>query len=126
MLRPIVGLCLVAVPLLLAACSATESCSYGGDPEMSCAARRAQANYEATRDAEEYLDWQAEEGWKDWQVAKTQTAVAGSLSYPGAYDCEDFSSQGEAQAFYEENGGPWSDPYFLDEDNDGVACEWLP
>lgn len=41
----------------------------------------------------------------------------------GLWDCEDFSSQSEAQAFYERNS---SDPYNLDEDDDGVACELMP
>ena len=39
-------------------------------------------------------------------------------------DCGDFSSQSEAQAFYEAAGG--GDPHRLDSDNDGVACESLP
>ncbi len=41
-------------------------------------------------------------------------------------DCGDFSSQAEAQAFYEAAGGPESDPYRLDSEGDGVACESLP
>ena len=39
-------------------------------------------------------------------------------------DCGDFSSQGEAQTFFEAAGG--GDPHRLDGDNDGVACESLP
>ena len=35
----------------------------------------------------------------------------------------DFSSQAEAQAFYEAAGGPAEDPHRLDGDHDGVACE---
>ena len=38
-------------------------------------------------------------------------------------DCADFSSQEEAQAFYEQD---LSDPSGLDGDGDGVACESLP
>ncbi|MHC3469914.1 excalibur calcium-binding domain-containing protein [Streptomyces sp. 7R007] len=38
-------------------------------------------------------------------------------------DCSDFTFQEDAQAVY--NRDP-SDPNRLDEDNDGVACEWLP
>ncbi len=47
---------------------------------------------------------------------------------PGAYNCSDFSTQEEAQAFFEAND-PANDPYLLDEDDgvdDGVACETLP
>ncbi|MGP4062116.1 thermonuclease family protein [Halobacillus sp. H74] len=41
-------------------------------------------------------------------------------------DCRDFSSQEEAQAFYEAAGGPDADPHRLDgNDNDGSVCESL-
>jgi hypothetical protein len=39
-------------------------------------------------------------------------------------DCSDFSTQREAQAFYESQGP--GDPHRLDRDNDGIACETLP
>ena len=39
------------------------------------------------------------------------------------YDCTDFDSRTDAQAFYEHAGGPDYDPYHLDDDNDGRACE---
>ena len=39
-------------------------------------------------------------------------------------DCDDFSSQSEAQEFFEDNGTS-SDPHNLDRDGDGVACESL-
>lgn len=41
-------------------------------------------------------------------------------------DCSDFSSQAEAQAFFEAAGGPERDPHKLDRDGDGLACESLP
>lgn len=41
-------------------------------------------------------------------------------------DCSDFSSQAQAQCFFEAAGGPGSDPHRLDGDNDGIACESLP
>jgi micrococcal nuclease len=40
------------------------------------------------------------------------------------YDCSDFSSQAEAQRVFEA-AGP-GDPYNLDGDGDGIACESLP
>lgn len=40
----------------------------------------------------------------------------------GDRDCSDFSSQEEAQAFYEEAGGPMLDLHRLDRDGDGIAC----
>ncbi|OGE05615.1 hypothetical protein A3F45_00155 [Candidatus Curtissbacteria bacterium RIFCSPHIGHO2_12_FULL_41_17] len=44
-------------------------------------------------------------------------------SYPDR-DCADFSSQSEAQDFFEENGVD-SDPHNLDRDGDSIACESL-
>ena len=38
-------------------------------------------------------------------------------------DCGDFTSQAEAQRFFEAAGGPESDPHRLDSEGDGVACE---
>jgi len=40
-------------------------------------------------------------------------------------DCSDFSTQEEAQKFFEDEGGPDSDYHNLDRDGDGVACESL-
>jgi endonuclease YncB( thermonuclease family) len=42
------------------------------------------------------------------------------------YDCSDFSSQAAAQEFFIANGGPTSDPHYLDADGDGIACESNP
>jgi hypothetical protein len=39
------------------------------------------------------------------------------------FDCTDFDSRQDAQRFYEATGGPLYDPYNLDDDGDGVACE---
>ena len=41
-------------------------------------------------------------------------------------DCADFSTQNEAQRFFEQEGGPQDDPHGLDADSDGIACESLP
>jgi len=41
----------------------------------------------------------------------------------GDKDCGDFSSQSEAQRFFEAEGGPDSDYHGLDRDQDGIACE---
>lgn len=43
----------------------------------------------------------------------------------GDYDCADFSSQDEAQEFFEGEGGPDDDYHNLDRDGDGVVCESL-
>ncbi len=42
------------------------------------------------------------------------------------YNCDDFSTQPEAQNFFEKVGGTGNDLYRLDGDKDGVACESLP
>lgn len=48
-----------------------------------------------------------------------------SFSGYGDKDCADFSSQGEAQSFFEDEGGPDKDFHNLDRDGDGVVCENL-
>ncbi len=55
------------------------------------------------------------------------TSTSSGLTYDPSgpdRDCGDFSSQAEAQAFYEAAGA--GDPHRLDGNNDGVACESLP
>src|SRR4051794_8916762 len=42
------------------------------------------------------------------------------------YNCSDFATQADAQNFFLSHGGPSSDPYGLDGDHDGVACESNP
>jgi hypothetical protein len=41
------------------------------------------------------------------------------------FKCESFPTQEGAQAFFETNN-PQEDPFRLDEDDDGIACEALP
>jgi Excalibur calcium-binding domain len=43
-----------------------------------------------------------------------------------AYNSSDFRTRVEAQAAYLACGGPRNDVHGLDEDRDGLACEWLP
>ena len=61
-------------------------------------------------------------GYMDISLSRISDRTPAYDSY-GDYDCSDFSSQWEAQDFYEEDT---SDPSGLDGDNDGVACESLP
>lgn len=42
------------------------------------------------------------------------------------YNCDDFSTQPEAQRFFLKVGGTGNDLYRLDGDKDGTACESLP
>lgn len=72
-------------------------------------------------------------GWLPCICRATLTlALAGAMFVPlrasadpsGVdYDCTDFENQDDAQAFFEEMGGPLNDPYNLDDDADGTACE---
>ncbi len=42
------------------------------------------------------------------------------------YNCDDFTTQPEAQKFFQKMGGVDKDIYRLDGNNDGQACEALP
>jgi len=46
--------------------------------------------------------------------------------YTDEYNCEDFSTQGEAQTFYDNAGGTEGDVNRLDGNKDGQPCESLP
>ncbi len=50
----------------------------------------------------------------------------GPAAFAADRDCDDFSTQGEAQNFFEAHGGPANDSFQLDGDGDGRACEDLP
>ena len=60
----------------------------------------------------------------------TPTATPTATPTPGTAspdrNCSDFDTWAEAQAFFEAEGGPESDPHRLDHDGDGIACESLP
>jgi hypothetical protein len=51
----------------------------------------------------------------------TTTTSAAPVATTSDYDCADFATQEEAQEYLEPG-----DPYRLDADNDGIACEDLP
>jgi hypothetical protein len=46
--------------------------------------------------------------------------------YTDEYNCEDFSTQKDAQNFFDKAGGVSGDTNRLDGDKDGTACESLP
>jgi len=46
--------------------------------------------------------------------------------YTDEYNCDDFSTQPEAQTFYDNAGGVKGDVNRLDANKDGVPCESLP
>jgi hypothetical protein len=60
---------------------------------------------------------------KNGNVVPDGTAGA---KYTDEYNCIDFSTQPEAQRFFDNAGGVGHDTNRLDGDKDGVACEDLP
>jgi len=61
-----------------------------------------------------------------WWLKSYNNSSSNGFSPTNDRDCSDFSTQKEAQTFFELNGGPARDPHKLDQDKDGVACETLP
>ncbi len=57
---------------------------------------------------------------------KNGNAVTENGKYTDEYNCSDFSTQVEAQRFFNNAGGVSKDTNGLDGDNDGEACESLP
>ncbi len=81
---------------------------------------------------ESQADAYARQTYDAWELGQHQYDFADVEDVPaqqdappaGLIDCDSFSSQQEAQRFFEDNGGPMFDSYWLDGDNDGIACEW--
>jgi hypothetical protein len=64
---------------------------------------------------------------KPRRVSRRLRPRRGPSGAHGTYQCGDFSSQQQAQAFYDAQGGvAGGDPGELDSNHDGKACEWLP
>lgn len=59
--------------------------------------------------------------WMLMLLVIATTAAAEPVATTSDYDCSDFATQEEAQEYLEPG-----DPYGLDADNDGIACEDLP
>jgi hypothetical protein len=57
---------------------------------------------------------------------KLGNVVESGGKYTDEYNCDDFSTQKEAQVFFDNAGGISNDTNRLDGDKDGVACESLP
>lgn len=57
---------------------------------------------------------------------KDGNVVTENGKYTDEYNCSDFSTQVEAQRFFNNAGGVSKDTNGLDGDNDGEACESLP
>jgi hypothetical protein len=70
-------------------------------------------------------DYQSEVRDEPYYPDEPSGSDTSSGSY-GGVNCDAFSTHREAQAFFEDHGGPGYDPYDLDGDSDGSACEWLP
>jgi hypothetical protein len=57
---------------------------------------------------------------------KEGNVVAAGGKYTDEYNCDDFATQSEAQAFFLKAGGVSGDTNRLDGNKDGQACESLP
>lgn len=82
------------------------------------------------RDAEGNLKTSAEGGFltrvfRDREGNVVAEGTAGA-KYTDEYNCDDFTTQPEAQAFFEKSGGVEADVNRLDGNKDGVACQGLP
>lgn len=88
-------------------------------------------------------DWDLGKLWetKSFQESKISRDEAGNILFDKLgnittdkslgkkaddYNCDDFSTQPEAQAFFEKVGGVGNDVNRLDGNKDGVACQALP
>jgi len=88
-------------------------------------------------------DWDLQKLWetKSFQESKLSRDTAGNILFDklgnittdstlgktaDEYNCDDFSTQSEAQIFFEKVGGTGNDINRLDGDKDGEACESLP
>ena len=88
-------------------------------------------------------DWDVQQLWntKSFQESKVSRDVQGNLLFDkfgeittdstkgkqaDEYNCDDFATQTEAQAFFVKVGGQANDVNRLDGDKDGEACESLP
>lgn len=68
---------------------------------------------------------------ESWENSKVMRDINGNVvesggKYTDEYNCDDFSTQDQAQTFFKNAGGPSQDTNGLDGDNDGEACEALP
>ena len=58
-------------------------------------------------------------------AVRTKAKTVAKSAAKKGYNCSDFSTQKQAQDFFISSGGPTKDPYRLDGDKDGLACEYL-
>lgn len=72
-----------------------------------------------------YLGLNGLPAWPPAAIAPAAETPAYSCWW-NVYDCRDFRTRADAQAAYESCGGPGNDVHRLDEDGDGLACEFLP
>ena len=57
----------------------------------------------------------------------TSRLIATLAPNPADVNCSDFATHKDAQTYFVTHGGTTSnDPYYLDADHDGIACELLP
>ena len=91
-----------------------------GSMSDSVIERDADGNLEATADG--YLITRI---FRDREGNEVPEGTAGA-KYTDEYNCDDFTTQPEAQRFFERAGGIAGDVNRLDGNKDGVACQALP
>lgn len=134
---------LVLVSVLLSGCLGTGKPDQSPmDPNKSNASE-ADANYAPSDDSEpianeyESTSWaifvedKEREAWSShldnlFELGANYAGDPTAIDDPANVDCEDFDFQEEADAFFQGAGGPSLDIFILDDDRDGMACEWLP
>ena len=62
----------------------------------------------------------------DTESDQLETQYRGHQRTVGDYNCADFPTQRNAQLAFIKAGGPSKDPFNLDRDGDGFACEFNP
>lgn len=88
-----------------------------------CYSNDHEEDYRNDPDYQRYKKAEAEETDRANRAADDYERHQRDTSNSGYIDCDSFGSQNQAQKVFEDNGGLSYDPYWLDGDNDGVACE---
>ncbi|HVE90722.1 MAG TPA: hypothetical protein VNE62_00255 [Actinomycetota bacterium] len=107
----------------------------GGSPALAQVEDISCDSFETQEEAQDYYDSNGrpqqldpdKNGRACDQLPRESEGEGGGGDLPQLDDaeCTDFDSQAEAQAFFEEEGGPAQDPHGLDADRNGKACDNL-
>ncbi len=116
---PFLAVCAVGLSVFVA-CEGAATVAPAKQSEYPCAERSPDGYCEKSQ-AE--ADQEARSDYSDYLSQKYEEEKRVNVSYGGDLNCENFATQRQAQAALEQSPG---DPYGLDADGDGWACERLP